>query len=211
MDFSPSLTGPAQMLQKQSDDDSFAAKSHPSFRRTLSFSSSSSFSSCSSHGSSYYPDDSPLSPSTPLHFSGVPFSWEHVPGIPKKHQHHKKNESIKLFPLVPPPATASTLKKYNSEDPTSRKKYFSEASFRKDPFFAALVKCSKDQDDQESGNLWTGAKLSRSLSDRFGFINLYASCKSTCDVTESIAYLPKSRRTPSYNYGIISHRRSRLM
>ncbi|GLT52203.1 hypothetical protein SLA2020_255560 [Shorea laevis] len=205
MDSSPTLSGRTQMLQKQCDANiSPVDKNHPSSCRTSSFSPSSSLSSCSSLGSSYYRDDSPLSPATPLRFSGVPFSWEHVPGIPKKLQNHKKKESIKLLPLLPPPATTSTSKKYNSEDPTSWKKLYSgDQNFRKDPFFAALVECSKDDDDQESGNLWTGAKISRSISDRFGFINLNSSCKSTCAVSESIVYLPKSRRKSSYR--LVNH------
>lgn len=206
MDSSPTLSSSAQMLQKQCDTNiSPVPKNQPSSCRTPSFSSSSSLSSCSSVGSSYYRDDSPLSPATPLRFSGVPFSWEHLPGIPKKLQNHKKKESTKLFPLLPPPATTSTSKKYNSDDPTSWKKLYSaDQSIRKDPFFAALVECSKDDDDQESGNLWTGAKITRSISDRFGFINLYSSCKSSCAVSESMVYLPKSRRKSSY--GLVNPR-----
>ncbi|XWS23365.1 hypothetical protein CRYUN_Cryun28dG0007600 [Craigia yunnanensis] len=174
----------------------------PSFSSSSSLSSSSS----SSLGPSYFPDDSPLSPVTPFRFSGVPFSWEHLPGIPKKLQNHKKKEFINLLPL-PPPAIAPTSKRYNFEGMLTRKKASGAAeSFRKDPFFAALVECSKDDDQETASNFWTGAKITRSISNRFGFINLYTSCKRTSAVSESIVYLPRSSRTA--NYGLI-YRRSR--
>lgn len=196
------------MAPKECDTIIPAANKYPSSgRRTPSFSSSSSLSSSSSSvlGSSYYPD-SPLSPATPLRFSGVPFSWEHLPGIPKKLQNHKKKESIKLLPLPPPATPPATSKKYNLKAPGG-----AAQSFPKDPFFAALVECSKDadagddHDHQESASgFWTGAKVTRSISDRFGFINLYTSCKKTCAVSESIVYLPRSSRTATY--GLISRR-----
>ncbi|XP_022727491.1 uncharacterized protein LOC111283303 [Durio zibethinus] len=174
-----------------------------------SFSSSSSLSSSSSPlGSSYFPNDSALSPATPLRFSGVPFSWEHFPGIPKKLQNHKKKESMKLLPL-PPPVTSPTSKRYNFEDMllTRKKATAATESFRRDPFFAALVKCSKDDHQETACNLWTGAKVTRSSGDKLGFINLYTSCKRTCPVSESIVYLPRSSRSTA-NYGLINNRYS---
>ncbi|XWS24816.1 hypothetical protein CRYUN_Cryun27aG0017200 [Craigia yunnanensis] len=121
MDSSSTQSGRDQMAPKESNN-IIPVNKYPSSQRTPSFSSSSSLSSSSSSlGSSYFPDDSPLSPATPLRFSGVPFSWEHLPGIPKKLQNHKKKESIKLLPL-PPPATPPTSKKYNFEDVLTRKK-----------------------------------------------------------------------------------------
>ncbi|XP_007020000.2 PREDICTED: uncharacterized protein LOC18592960 [Theobroma cacao] len=212
MNPSATKSGRDQMDPKECDTIAPAGTKYPSSRQTPSFSSSSSLSSSSSSlGSSYFPDDSPRSPATPLRFKGVPFSWEQLPGIPKKLQSHKKKESIKLLPL-PPPATSPTSKKFNFEDMLTRKKASSAASesFRKDPFFAALVECSKDDhdhDQESASSFWTGAKVTRSISDRFGFINLYASCKKTCAVSESIVYLPRSSRTA--NYGLIN-RRSRL-
>ncbi|KAE8666529.1 Protease-associated RING/U-box zinc finger family protein [Hibiscus syriacus] len=179
---------------------------YPSFSSSLSSSSSSS-----SLGSSYFPDDSPFSPGTPFRFSGVPFSWEHLPGIPKKLQNHsKKDYSMKLLPL--PPQTIPRPSKTSSfEDMLTRKKPsagVSESFRRMDPFFAALIECSKEDGDQETDrNLWNGAKVTRSVSDRFGFINLYSSCKRSCTVSESIVYLPRSRRTADYD--LINHRRSR--
>ncbi|KAE8679224.1 protein disulfide-isomerase 5-2-like [Hibiscus syriacus] len=199
----------------QKRDTLLSTAKYPSSRRTPSFSSSSSSSSSatlsSSLGSSYFQDDSPVSPAAPVRFSGVPFSWERLPGIPKKLQNHKKNESIKLLPL-PPPATPPTSRKNILGNLLSRKKTSTAAaaaaeSFRKDPFFTALVECSKDDNDDDNDDikLWraAGAKVTRSISERFGFINLC--CKRTCSLTESIVYLPRaSSRTA--NYGLINRR-----
>ncbi|KAH7859593.1 hypothetical protein Vadar_003024 [Vaccinium darrowii] len=149
-------------------------------RRTPSFSSSSSSSSDSSRRSSSFHDDSPLfSPSTPLWSSGIPFSWEKLPGIPKRQLSKKMNPSLSknLLPLPPagtPPITPSKQKVISSDEV-------------RDPFFAALVECSKD-DDQDL----KGSKITKSLSDRFGFIGSYTSCKSNCSVSESIIYVPRS-------------------
>ncbi|CDP19909.1 unnamed protein product [Coffea canephora] len=181
----------------------------PSSRRTnSSLSSSPSFSSnSSSAGSLTFPDDnSPFSPPrTPqARFSGVPFSWEQIPGIPKNEI--SKKEGLSALGLLPlPPAgsfSTNSFRKHNREDMIiSPKKFYNPSeSFRMDPFFAALVECSKDDhhrhhDGNVIGNLWKGSKVSSktSLSDRFGFINMYASCKRTCAVSESIVYLPRSR------------------
>ncbi|KAI4346386.1 hypothetical protein L6164_007284 [Bauhinia variegata] len=174
---------------------------YPSSRRTPSFSSScSSLSPSSSSLESLFLADDPLgSPASSFRFSGVPFSWEHLPGIPKKQNSKKIQESsLKLQPLLPPPSTtANSSKRLNLEETRIRKKNSIANSLQRDPFFAAFVECSKDNEEQEetSGNFWNGAKVSRSISDRFGFISLYASCKRTCAVSESIIYLPTSRRS----------------
>lgn len=207
MDSSPNLTHHhAKDLPKQCETFFFAGK-YPSSRRTASFSSCSSSLSPSSSSieSLYFPDDPHFSPASPLKLSGVPFSWEHLPGIPKKHNISKKKQqsSMKLLPLPPPTitttSTSSSKKVINHEDTKIWKKNSIQSSFqRDDPFFAAMVKCSKDGgDDHEDtiGSLWNnGAKVSRSISDRFGFISLYGSCKRTCAVSESLVLLPNSRR-----------------
>ncbi|KAJ6383675.1 hypothetical protein OIU78_027045 [Salix suchowensis] len=43
----------------------------------------------------------PLSPATPLQFSGVPFSWEHLPGIPKNQSLQEKGLYTKGPPTAP--------------------------------------------------------------------------------------------------------------
>ncbi|XP_021809593.1 uncharacterized protein LOC110753092 [Prunus avium] len=192
-----------------------------SSRRTpsSSSSSSSSFSSCSSSflsSSSCNPDhhdSSPLSQGNPLRFSGVPFSWEHFPGIPKKLNSSKKESysSLKRLPLPPPTTTTTSTQKPSKKfifddigvnvrhkNPKGR-----SSNFAKDPFLAALVECSKDahddDDDEEeeesNASFSSGAKVSRSSSERFGFVNLYTSCKRTCAVSESIIDRPRPSRT----------------
>ncbi|CAN4099916.1 unnamed protein product [Withania somnifera] len=177
--------------------------SAPTRRSQSSLSSSPSHSSNSSLGSSLSFHDilddhnnSPISPTTPLHHfpKGVPFSWEKIPGIPKQIFSKKNNTTTslgQLLPLMPPPAK-------NGNNNIPRK--CAAKSFRKDPFFAAFVECSKDDHDQQyrhhDNAIWkSSSKVPpiRSLSDRFGFISMYTSCKRTCTVSESIVYLPRSR------------------
>ncbi|CAL0333418.1 unnamed protein product [Lupinus luteus] len=167
-----------------------------SSRKTPFFSSS--FSPSSSLESLYFGDDTLLSPATPHRFYGVPFSWEHLPGIPKNQISKKQESSLKLLPLPPPTTTTTSIqssKKLNHEEPRLRKKNNSiQGTSQRDPFFDAMVKCSKDDHEEKTcRNLWNDAKVSRSFSDRFGFVNLNASCKRTCAVSESIVYIPSSR------------------
>ncbi|KAL0391674.1 UNVERIFIED_CONTAM: hypothetical protein Sradi_2390200 [Sesamum radiatum] len=190
-------------------------------RRTPSFSSSSRSNSWDSSlelsSFSFNEESPPYSPSTPLKFKGVPFSWEQIPGIPKHQQagfKKKESSSAHLLPLPPAGNSNSSTKKLQNQEEISPKKYhvMTSSRFQRDPFFAALVECSKEDDndgdgddDDDDGTVWKGrSKISRSLSDRFGFINMSASCKRTCAVSESIVYLP-SRPTP-HNY--LLHRRS---
>ncbi|XP_050365809.1 uncharacterized protein LOC126784388 [Argentina anserina] len=202
-----------------------AMKLHPSSstrrgRCTAPYSFSSSISSSSPFMSSFTVPDRDDSPaSTPFRFSGVPFSWEHVPGIPKKQslnckkKEHCSSSSLKNLPLPPTTAHQAPKKKlsFNSKQTTT---------FPKDPFVAALVECSKeeeeDEEDQYSKNSdhqadmfhWS-AKVTRSVSDRFGFVNLYASsCKRSCAVSESIIHAPRPMSRTSSNYDLISHRSS---
>ncbi|KAJ7969693.1 DUF688 domain-containing protein [Quillaja saponaria] len=217
---SSTLSNPAKIVRKKCDQTIFSTKKYMNnsaeSRRTPSFSSSSSSSSSSLESSyKYFTNDSPLSPSTPLRFSGVPFSWEHLPGIPKQLQTSiKMNQSSSLqlmLPLPAPPTNLQPSKRYNLEDQaaTRKKNYSLDQTFRKDPFLAAIVKCSKDNiGDHEdttrsNSNLWNRAKVTRNLSDRFGFISLYASCKNTCAISESIIHLPNPSsncKTSTYSH-----------
>lgn len=200
-----------------------AMKQHSCRIRTPSFSSSSSLSSSSSISSNdYVINYSPLTTpaSTPGRFSGgVPFSWEHLPGIPKKQLSKKINKSTKtnnLLPLMPPPTTILTsLDHHKKSSSFSYRTHSDHHSFAEtdDPFFAALVECSKDEDREDSENnnsksfgnakFWSIASakvVSRSLSDRFvGFAGVYSSCKRTCGVAESIRHLPARSARGSYD------------
>ncbi|KAI9124658.1 hypothetical protein K1719_004580 [Acacia pycnantha] len=198
-----------------------------SCRRTPSFSSSSSsyspYNSSSSLESVLYcggadDNDGDPSPYSPLRFSGgcgVPFSWEHLPGIPKKQTSFKKKlhnihqeSSMELLPLPPP-----TNNNNNTTSSYNYKKKKKKNSLERDPFFAAMVECSKGDEEEEDnhhhgrGSKNNNNKVSRSISDRFGFVNLYSSCKNASAVSESIIYLPSSRRSRT-NYQHFSRRRS---
>ncbi|KAJ8760483.1 hypothetical protein K2173_015150 [Erythroxylum novogranatense] len=182
----------------------FPASKNASSRRTPSFSFSSSSTISSSSSSFYVSNDLPPSPATPLRFSGgVPFSWEHLPGIPKNPNHKKRDSTLKVLPL-PPSSTIPTSKRFTFEEVGHRKKIFNEG-LRRDPFFTALVQCSRDNncDKQSFSNIWDRPKVSRSVGDRFGFTNLYTSCKNTCAISESIVYIPRSKRS---SYDLINRR-----
>ncbi|XP_019157765.1 PREDICTED: uncharacterized protein LOC109154425 [Ipomoea nil] len=165
-------------------------------RRSQSFSSSSpSLSSNSSFTSSLsFRGDhhTPMCPRSPLQFMGVPFSWEKIPGIPK--HSNKISDERSLLPLPPPAGKQSFRDEFSPRKSGG-------GSFREDPFFAALVECSKEERHKSSSKIVT-----KSLSDRFGFMGLYAaaSCKTTCAVSESIVHLPRSR-----DYDLLSRRSRR--
>ncbi|KAG8389679.1 hypothetical protein BUALT_Bualt01G0003900 [Buddleja alternifolia] len=179
----------------------------PVARRTSSYSSSSpenswdssSTFSCNDEYNTFPP---PFSPITPLKFKGIPFSWEEIPGMPKNQCFKKKESGRHLLPLPPARNTNSSTKKLHNynQKVICPKKYDTSNTFQKDPFFAALVECSKDDNHDDHGanfgNILKGSsnKITRVLSDRFGFMNMSTtSCKSTCAVSESIVYLPRPR------------------
>ncbi|XP_068658199.1 uncharacterized protein [Aristolochia californica] len=181
------------MSPKEAETSSLVSPKHIN-RRSTSFcgSPSSSISSLGSFCSSNL--DSPLSPISPLQFLGVPFKWEQQPGIPKQlHSPKHKSPARDLLPL--PPAGASSQRFIS----IWRKKTH-DAKFGTDPFVAALLECSKPDEE-----CWKSSKVSRTLSDRFGFgfIDLYGSCKSSCSVMESKVLIPRSSRS---SYHMLSRR-----
>ncbi|KAI4388794.1 hypothetical protein MLD38_001091 [Melastoma candidum] len=176
--------------------------------------------------SSMLPDEASLlsAPSTPLRFSGVPFSWEKTPGIPKRQSSswRKDKESAaasaaallgrSLLPL-PPSATPPTSRRFTGADEASfrKKALFPRGTgpqYQLDPFAAALAACSKEEgygnnckgnnNDRSNGsNLFIcRRRMSRSISDRFGSIAFYGSCKRATPISESIIYLPRSSPSP---------------
>ncbi|RVX07006.1 hypothetical protein CK203_030440 [Vitis vinifera] len=125
--------------------------------------------------------------------SRIPFSWEKIPGVPKKQAPKKEGHSPRFLPLPPPTTPASSKIRFDHV----KMKNPGTKSFQMDPFLVALVECSKDDDYEETIVGYVGPKITRSLSDRFGFVKLSASCKSTsCLVSESI--VPSPRRS-NYN------------
>ncbi|TMW90242.1 hypothetical protein EJD97_016017 [Solanum chilense] len=151
---------------------------------------------------------------------GVPFSWEHIPGIPKQQSSRKNSSSLsQLLPLPPPsrkpPNSSNKIQRLCDEFSPRKISSTTSEGFKKDPFFAALVECSKDHHEHHENfsDMWKNTTTSSSkvmnssrrtsLSDKFGFMNMYASCKRTCTVSESVVYLPRSR-----NYDLLRTRRT---
>nr|GMD72677.1 putative mediator of RNA polymerase II transcription subunit 26 [Ipomoea batatas] len=170
---------------------SFSSSSHSLSSNSSSFASSLSF-----HGDHHH---TPMCPRSPLQFMGVPFSWEKIPGIPKQlYASNKISDERSLLPLPPPAGKQSFRDEFS---PRKSAGAGIGGSFREDPFFAALVECSKEERHKSSSKIVT-----KSLSDRFGFMGLYAaaSCKTTCGVSESIVHLPRSR-----DYDLLSRRSRR--
>ncbi|KAK9743302.1 hypothetical protein RND81_03G230600 [Saponaria officinalis] len=152
----------------------------PSFSSTSSFTStnSSSSSSSSSFRSSSL-EQNYSQPSTLSTSSGVPFSWETIPGIPKKIDPSRKKlpHGKNYLPLPPPVSTTTTPNKNFNQ----KKHYIA----RSDPFFDALVECSKGGDEESNNN-----NNNKSLSRRFGLVNM--SCKKSSCVAQSLVFLPRS-------------------
>ncbi|MFS7952639.1 hypothetical protein Hanom_Chr07g00609241 [Helianthus anomalus] len=141
-------------------------------RRSPSFSSSSS----SSLGSISFLDDS-STPATPLRYTGIPFSWEQFPGIPKK----KNTNKVSSQCLLPLPPSGNSFRKSFGKDTTPMIK---KNTTHEDPFFAAFVECSKDDDMSIKGS---------KMRSSSGLGSLYGSCFRRCEVAQSIVYLPRSR------------------
>ncbi|XP_057468753.1 uncharacterized protein LOC130758702 [Actinidia eriantha] len=192
------LNGHRNTTLNEAHDTPFSPTIRQFCRHIPSFSSSPSLSSNSSMGSSSFLEDYPLfSPSTPLRSLGIPFSWEKLPGIPKRQLSKKKEPSLKSLLPLPPAGTPISTKK------------MTDSLGKRDPFFAAFVECSKDDDDDDQdtmGAFFKGSKVTRTLSDRFGFINMYTSCQRACPVSKSIIYIPRSqnpvasRQRPAKSY-----------
>ncbi|KAL9668381.1 hypothetical protein QQ045_002762 [Rhodiola kirilowii] len=153
----------------------------------LSASSRSSFSSLSADLSC----DSPLSPATILQFQGVPFSWEKLPGIPKSHETQQTRRKRETLLPLPPPPTAS-LNRFSTTDLNSRNNKKSAAQSEKDPFLAAFIECCRDEYNHHQNSKNMKKMPPTSTNHRFGFFSLYAICKTSGPVAESLVYIPKS-------------------
>ncbi|XP_042477304.1 uncharacterized protein LOC122058709 [Macadamia integrifolia] len=193
MDSCIPFTGHGAYLQVEGDNTTIIPiRKHPSSHRTHSLSCSSSVGSSSSFESSSFDESLSSSSITPLRFSGIPFSWEQHPGIPKKyHSPSSKN----ILPLPPPPPNPTSCKRFDLEPIFTTQKKNNQENYHKDPFVAAFMECSRDRRGLK--NCWKeSSKVSRTrtLSDRFGFIGLYASCKNSCAVSDSTVSIPRSSR-----------------
>ncbi|KAL6007775.1 hypothetical protein ACLOJK_033277 [Asimina triloba] len=171
------------------DSPSSTSKQHPPSRRAKSSSFSSWTSSPSSSPSSSSNPNSPFC-------NGIPFSWEQQPGIPKRPNSPFSNSNRHVILPLPPASISTTV--------TPKKKHQeSLISAGSDPFVTALMECSRDQHRDPEPHRWNGSRVSRTMSDRLGFIDLYASCKSTCSVADSHVLQPRSNRA---SYDLLNRR-----
>ena len=181
---------------------SYSRRNKTTLSSSSSHSSLSSFSSSSSSPSSWN-CDSPINPITPLQSFGVPFSWENSPGVRNKsHVPRNRNYEDPYLQLLPlPPAARSA--------PTTELKKLGYNYVGRDPFTAALVKCSKKDLHKKShvDDYWKIAKPSRAVNDLVGIVDRYTSCKTTCSVVDSTVFIPRSG-LPVYDFS--NRRRSRF-
>ncbi|GAA0167421.1 hypothetical protein LIER_40371 [Lithospermum erythrorhizon] len=156
----------------------------------------------------------PITSSPSISFpSRIPFAWEKLPGIPKQ-QNQDSNKKLPLPPGVVTTGKTSSCNRQKNRDNNqaySSKRYSmcsSEemmGSFLEDPFFMAMVECSKDKNRREStkmvatrtrsrgGRKSISSIVSSHLSDGIGMMNMYGSCKSSCTVSESsVVRLPST-------------------
>ncbi|KAL3737069.1 hypothetical protein ACJRO7_025918 [Eucalyptus globulus] len=167
-----------------------------SSRSSSSSSSSSPFLGPSASPELRHGSVSPFQPPAPVASSGVPFSWEKIPGIPKNHLSWMMARSPSTSLLLPlPPAAAATASPSSKKHRLSRTTSATRNS-KRDPFVSAFVKCSKDDTREMTQNRWAVAKVSRRISDGLGFVN-FGSCKQTCAVSDSVIYIARSNRTSS--------------
>lgn len=126
--------------------------------------------------------ESPINPVTPIKFSGIPFKWEEHPGVPKPYALKPKHKEPSR-PLLPPPPRPRYVTISGKKDDDEKEVI--------DPFMAALAACSAPPEEQ-----WrSSGKVTRTSSDRFGFIALYGSCKNVASVVEPTARIHRSRRS----------------
>ncbi|KAL9245485.1 hypothetical protein vseg_019131 [Gypsophila vaccaria] len=171
------------------NNSSFSSKSSSSSLSSSSFTSSSLEELEFSMPNDHSPSTSP---------SGIPFSWETIPGIPKTSQILKKVDNSSccsssrrlkntILPL-PPPAGSNAVNKKGHVS-------------RSDPFYAALVECSKRSDvDNQEVVFGGGGGFAKSLSTRFG--NVSMSCKNSSSVANSVIFVPRGgqRRIKAYDH-----------
>ncbi|XP_048129451.1 uncharacterized protein LOC115755489 [Rhodamnia argentea] len=166
--------------------------------RLLSWSSSSSLLEPSDFPELCHGSVSPFYPLAPVASSGVPFSWEKIPGIPKNQLSWRTAQSPSTSPLLPlpPAAVASAASSLSSKKHRLSRTASAARSSKRDPFVSAIVKCSKDDGREMTGNHRVVARVSRRISNGLGFVNL-ASCKQTCAVSHSVVYVTGSNRASS--------------
>ncbi|MQL75108.1 hypothetical protein Taro_007462 [Colocasia esculenta] len=163
----------------------------------------------------------PFSPNFHKNFatSAIPFSWEKRPDVPKHSHCTKEHQQWAPEQRLPPsPSHRSNSDPFLS---VTRKKR-PELRLFADPFTVALMEGFKgDRHDPEDGyspgTFWKAAAASskaiggrrRTIADLLGFVDLYASCKMTSSVADSMVYIPRSGRADMVAYGLLSRHAGR--
>ncbi|XP_020594367.1 uncharacterized protein LOC110037337 [Phalaenopsis equestris] len=137
----------------------------------------------------------PFSPQRPASSSAIPFSWEHVPGIPKNPRKPNFNSSPDRIPL-PPPIRFESLKSWSEADPFAVA--FAECAKEKPP-----VDLEREEIFRRKSAVVTDSGKRRTAAwftvGGLGFYGLYVSCKAaaaTCSVVDSTV---RVRRTGTVN------------
>jgi len=95
---------------------------------------------------------------------------------------------------LPLPPAAKSNRKSNYESGIRRGREI-------DPFFAALVECSKggndDGDKEVFGSIWKGVMPKPTGR------SLFMSCKNASDIAESLVLIPRGRRTGRIGYEMV--------
>ncbi|KAJ0976923.1 hypothetical protein J5N97_012397 [Dioscorea zingiberensis] len=115
----------------------------------------------------------------------IPFSWEHLPGVPKS-PIPPTTRSFPRLPLPPP------LKPTQAPLPRTKP----------DPFAAALAECAKASPGPGAADLCRRKAVvtaaAAAISARFRLVGLYGSCKSSCYVSDSTTIrIPRDRTRPA--------------
>ncbi|MQL94626.1 hypothetical protein Taro_027296 [Colocasia esculenta] len=156
---------------------------------------------------------SPVTAPSPLRSSLVviPFSWEKQPGVPKHCHHHRSNSKeqhrASSCPKLPlPPTLRSNPYPFISTPRRKKKRHVSRPE--EDPFALAMLECSREDEDPTGGFCWKGSakvKAAAGRRERFGFVDLYGCCKTTCSVAKSTVRVPRSSGAAAA-YGLLARR-----
>lgn len=165
--------------------------------RNLSGNHSSGLSSCSP----LWPSPSPLSHAT------VPFSWEQQPGIPKQKGSSVRATRSKLTinfagdnhdELRPPPLlsrSSEAVGNYQSARPRPKSKKAAEVEIgtQGDPFMAALLECTKQQNDPKISVKTPEGSNKKKNTMWFQLSSIFSCTGSSCSTSSRHISLPVAK------------------
>ncbi|CAA7027226.1 unnamed protein product [Microthlaspi erraticum] len=135
---------------------------------------------------------------------------KNFPENPKSsHVTGKRKSANNLLPL--PPHRSNFLPAVGKHySPKNTRKKNTSSTAMKDPFTAALVECSKGGASILDGEHIGGESNKALRKNRIWLVNLYASCRRACAVSESIVCLPRAvDGVASYDHLLFTNRRRR--